>query len=350
MSTPLRVVHYLNQFFAGLGGEAANDTPFQAKDVPLGPGRALQQALGKDGVVVTTIFAGDDYFVSNQDACIEQVRLQLRKLKPDLVVAGPAFDAGRYGLACALVCKAAWEIGIPSITGMHPDNAGIAPYKQQVLAAATGESPTEMVANLKTMARLGLKLARKQPLGPAHAEGYLPTSIRLPYVRHEIGAEAAANMLMARISGKPFVSEIPATQYDSVPIPPALQELRTTSVALITSAGIVPRGNPDQQSSSVPRRALVYDVSGKDRLTVDAWESVHSGFKGFIYNTVNPNYALPLPAAREAERRNLIKSIYPRIFTVVGGGCPVSDARRMGVQIAQELKREGVRAAILCST
>lgn len=350
MSSPLRVVHYLNQFFAGLGGETANDTPLQSKDGAIGPGRALQQVLGKEGVVVATIYAGDDYFVSNQEASVEGVEGHLRKLRPDVVFAGPAFDAGRYGLACALVCKAAWEMGIPAVTGMHPENAGIAPYRQQVLAATTGDNPTEMVANLKTMVRLGLKLARSEQLGPAHVEGYLPTGIRRPYVRQEIGAEVAADMLLRRIAGKPFVSEIPATQYDSVAVPPPLKELQTTTVALITSAGLVPRGNPDQQSGSVPRRALVYDVSGKDRLTVDEWESVHSGFKGFIYNTVNPNYALPLPAVREAARKKLIKGIYPRIFTVVGGGCPVSDARRMGAGIAQELKREGVGAAILCST
>lgn len=316
----------------------------------MGPGRALQQVLGNDGTVVTTIFAGDDYFVSNQDACVAQIQESLRSLKPDLLFAGPAFDAGRYGLACALVCKTAWEMGIPAVTGTHPDNAGLFPFRQQVLAVATGESPTEMMANLKNMARLGLKLARKEPLGPAHSEGYLPTGIRRPYVREQIGAARAVSMVIARVLGKSFASEIPAFQYDSVEAPPPLKDLTTTTVALITSAGIVPRGNPDQQSSSVPRRVLVYDVAGLDRLTVDAWESVHSGFKGFIYNTVNPNYAIPLPAAREAERRKLVKSIYPRVFTVVGGGCPVSDAKRMGAQIAKELRREGVQAAILCST
>lgn len=350
MNKPLRVVHYLNQFFAGLGGEAANDTPLEVKDGPVGPGRALQQALEKEGTVVATIFAGDDYFVSNQEACIKQVGEHLRSVKPDLLFAGPAFDAGRYGLACALVCKTAWEMGIPAVTGMHPENAGLSAYKQHVIAVATGESPTAMVANLKSMARLGLKLARKEPLGPADKEGYLPTGLRRLHVREKIGAERAVDMVLARALGKPFASEIPASHYDSVEAPPPLKDLTGTAVALITSAGIVPRGNPHQQSSAVPRRVLIYDVSGLDRLTVDAWESVHSGFKGFIYNTVNPNYALPLPAVREAERQKLIKGIYSRVFTVVGGGCPVTDAKRMGVQIAQELKREGVRAAILCST
>jgi glycine reductase complex component B subunit gamma len=346
----LRVVHYLNQFFAGLGGETVNDTPLQVKEGAVGPGKALQQALGDDATIVATIFAGDDYFVSNQDKCVEQVREALIKLKPDVLFAGPAFDAGRYGLACALVCKTAREMGIPAVTGMHPDNAGLSAYRQHVVAVATGESPTAMVANLKSMAGLGLKLARKEPLGPADKEGYLPTGVRRLYVHEKIGAERAVDMVLARVLGKPFASEIPVSHYDSVEAPPPLKSIAGATIALITSAGIVPRGNPDQQSSIVPRRLLTYDVSSLDRLTVDSWESVHSGFKGFIYNTVNPNYAVPLPAMREAERQKLIKGIYPRVFTVVGASCPVGDAKRMGAQIAQEMKREGVPAAILCST
>ncbi len=346
----VRVVLYINQFFAGLGSEEANDTPLEVRDGPVGPGRALQQALGQQGQVVATIFAGDDYFVSNQEKAVSQVEEALLRLKPDLVLAGPAFDAGRYGLACVLVCKAAWELGIPAVTGMHPDNAGISAYRRYVLAVPTGENPMEMVPALKNMLRLGLKLVRGEKLGPADVEGYQYTGLRLPYVREKTGAQRAVDMVLARVQGKPFVSEIPARPYDKVNPPEPVKDLSRAVVAMVTSAGIVPRGNPDQQSSAIPRRVLLYDVTGVDYLTVDDWESVHSGFKGYIYNTVNPNYALPLPAAREAERRGLIKGIYSKVFSVVGGGCPVSDAQRMGREIAQRLKSDGVQAAIIAST
>ena len=350
MGQPVKVLHYINQFFAGMGSEEANDTPLAVHDGPVGPGRALQQTLGDDGEVVSTVFAGDDWFVSYTEEAVSKIKQVLMDLRPDLVLAGPAFDAGRYGLACAEVCKAAWELGIPAVTGMHPDNAGISANRQQILAIPTGETPTETANDLGVMARLGLKLVRGEQLGPADVEGYLFTGLRRPHTREKPAAQRATDMLLARIGGRPFVSEIPAHMWDQVPAPKPVASLKDATIALVTSAGIVPRGNPDQQSSAVPRRVLKYDVTGIDRLTVDDWESVHSGFKGYIYNTVNPNYAMPLPAVREAERRGLIKSIYRNVFSVVGGGCPVTDARRMGKEIAQELKQQGIQAAILAST
>ena len=346
----VRVVHYINQFFAGLGSEEANDTPLQVKEGPIGPGRALQQALGERGSVVSTIFAGDDFFVSSQEEAVAQVAASLREIKPDLLLAGPAFDAGRYGLACALVCKTAWDMGIPAVTGMHPDNAGLSAYRQAVLAMPTGETPVEMAANLKSMFGLGLKLVRQEPLGPADVEGFLPTGMRRLHQREKPGGQRAVDMVLDRVLGRPFVSEIPARPYEAVDPPEPILDLRGVALGLVTSAGIVPKGNPDQQSSAIPRKLVSYNITGLNALIVDDWESVHGGFKGYIYNTVNPNYAMPLPALRAAEAKGLIKAIYPKVFSVVGAGCPVADAKRIGGEIARQFKNDGVRAAIIAST
>ena len=86
MSDPLRVVHYVNQFFGGIGG---------------------------------------DNFVSERaEDASRAIAAELDRLKPDLLVAGPAFGSGRYGLACALVCKVAQGQRVPAITAMHPENPG----------------------------------------------------------------------------------------------------------------------------------------------------------------------------------------------------------------------------------
>ena len=63
----LRVVHYLNQFFAGIGGEEKADTAPGSEGRPLGPGNALNQALtsseegrgGGDGVLRRHVFHGE---------------------------------------------------------------------------------------------------------------------------------------------------------------------------------------------------------------------------------------------------------------------------------------------------
>ena len=46
MNRPLRVVHYVNQFFAGIGGEEQAHVGVSVRDGAVGPGRALQQSLG----------------------------------------------------------------------------------------------------------------------------------------------------------------------------------------------------------------------------------------------------------------------------------------------------------------
>src|SRR5262249_12767632 len=116
MSRPLRVVHYLNQFFAGIGGEDKADVGGSVPGGPVGRGRLLQQALGEAGEVVGPILCGDTFVSDRPDEALVEIGAALGRLTPDVVVAGPAFGSGRYGLACAHVCRRAREARIPAIT------------------------------------------------------------------------------------------------------------------------------------------------------------------------------------------------------------------------------------------
>ena len=51
MSEPKRVVHYVNQFFGGVGGEDKADIPPRHQSGPVGPGRLLQEHLGSGASV-----------------------------------------------------------------------------------------------------------------------------------------------------------------------------------------------------------------------------------------------------------------------------------------------------------
>src|SRR5438874_900084 len=68
----LRIVHYLNQFFAGLGSEAQADVGPGKKPGAVGPARALQQALGDRGEVVATVYCGDNR-AAEQPSSINEV-------------------------------------------------------------------------------------------------------------------------------------------------------------------------------------------------------------------------------------------------------------------------------------
>ena len=350
MAEPLRVVQFLNQFFGGIGAEEHANTPFQVVEGAAGSGRALQQLLGDRGAVVATFICGDNTFAEEGEQTTVAASEALQRFNPHLVLAGPAFDAGRYGLACAQMCAVAREAGLPAVTGMYHENPGYTTFRRNLICVPTDTRATEMQAVLARMLELGVKLARGEELGPAATEGYLPTGIRQHVVRKKPGWQRSIEMLEARVNGQPYLSEIRLQQYETVPLPQPVSNLEQMTLGLVTSGGLVPRGNPDHQGSGFAQEAFRYSIEGLSALTTKDWESVHGGFNPRILNTKNPGYVLPLPVLRQLEGEGQIGAIYPFFFSTVGNGTAVSDAKRMGVQIAQEFKKAEIRAALLVAT
>ena len=101
-----RIIHYINQFYAGIGGEEKADVTPEIREGVVGPGMALKAALGTDAEIVATVVCGDSYFASNMEKASAEILDMMKKYKPDAVVAGPAFNAGRYGTACGALCEA----------------------------------------------------------------------------------------------------------------------------------------------------------------------------------------------------------------------------------------------------
>jgi glycine reductase len=349
MATPLRVVHYLNQFFAGVGGEDVANIPPRLQEGPVGSGQPLQQALKPEGSVVATLICGDNYLNEARDNALTAIVALLRELKPDLLIAGPAFESGRYGLACAEVCKAALGIGIPALAGMHPDNPGVDSGRPDVVVVPTGASPVEMQAALTAMARLAIKLGRKQALGPAEVEGFLPRGIRHPYTREAPGYRRALDMLKGKLHSRPFTTEVPILVPERIAPAPPIADLSTAIIALVTTGGLVRKGNPDKQVSANATRYFRHDVSELESLTGRDWEAYHAGYFNHIVNK-NPNYILPLSFMRDLERKGEIGGIYPYIYALPGVSTPVAQARRMGAEVAYELKEARVAGCLLVAT
>ncbi len=350
MAEAVRVVQFLNQFFGGIGGEDKANTPPQLRRGAVGAGRALQATLGQDGEVVSTIICGDNFFADEQECATATLDQLLRREKPDLVIAGPAFDAGRYGYACANVSVRARELGISAVTGMHRDNPGYTTYASQLVCVPTGTSSSGMQDALGRMVRLGLKLARGEKLGPAAAEGYLPTGIRKHTARSKPAWERAVDMLEARLAGQPWTSEVLAQRYEDVPVRPAARDVSKVKLGLVTSGGLVPKHNPDGQVSGFAEEAFRYSIDDLRQLSTSEWESVHGGFNTVFLNTRSPNYVLPLPALRNFEDSARIKSLHSVFFSTVGNGTSVTNAKRMGAEIAGEFASNGVAAALLVAT
>src|ERR1700730_7640942 len=95
----MRVVHYLNQFFGGIGAEEQAGTPLEVREGAVGPGKLLEQLLGDGARVVMTLVCGDNFAVEHQEEMTGAALERIRATGADLFVAGPCFDAGRYGMA-----------------------------------------------------------------------------------------------------------------------------------------------------------------------------------------------------------------------------------------------------------
>ena len=157
---PVKAVHYVNQFFGGIGGEEQAGLGVSLQQGPVASGRALQQALGDQGEVTATIICGDNHFSENSAEALAEIEKHLKAEKPDVLFAGPAFAAGRYGLACGQVCRLGEKLGIPSVTGLHPDNPAVHGARKDVTIVPTGETPADMADVLAAMTRLVLKRRR----------------------------------------------------------------------------------------------------------------------------------------------------------------------------------------------
>jgi glycine reductase len=152
----MRIVHYLNQFFGGLGGEEKAGTALEARAGAVGPGKLLEQMLGGDASVVLTLVCGDNYAVENQEAMIAKALDQIRAAKADLFVAGPCFEAGRYGMAAGALCAAVQaKLKIPVITGMGEENPGADLYREMLYIIDSGTNAAKMRDVMGKIAALG---------------------------------------------------------------------------------------------------------------------------------------------------------------------------------------------------
>jgi glycine reductase len=111
----------------------------------------------------------------------------------------------------------------------------------------------------------------------------------------------------------------------------------------------VRKGNPDKQVSANATRYFRHDVSELESLSGKDWEAYHAGYFNHIVNK-NPNYILPLSFMRDLQRKGEIGGIYPHIYALPGVSTPVAQARRMGADIARELKEARVSGCLLVAT
>ena len=347
----IKVVQYINQFFAQIGGEemAHYEAELRAGEV-VGPALAFQTAFKDEAEIVATIICGDSYFNENLEKAKADILEMVKSQEPDLFIAGPAFNAGRYGVACGTIATAVQEeLGIPAVTGMYVENPGADMFKDKVYMVATKNNAAGMRDAVKKMAPLALKLARKEAIGASIEEGYLPNGTRVNFFENERGSKRAVNMLLNKLADKPFVTEYPMPDFDRVDPETAVVDITKAKIALVTSGGIVPKGNPDRIESSNATRYGEYDITGVADLTEATYETAHGGYDP-VYANEDADRVLPVDVLREMEAAGEIGSLHHLFYTTTGNGTAVASAKAFAAEFAAKLKADGVDAVILTST
>ncbi len=352
MPATIRAIHYLNQFFGGLGGEEQADVAPQWFDGPKGPGQLIQ-SLEPSIDIVGTIVAGDNYMAEHLDAAVAEIigLLEARAsgVEPDLLLSGPAFNAGRYGMACGAVCQAVQErFGIPAVSAMFAENPAVEIYRRRVNIVETGSDVMAMREAAAGMVRVGAKLVAGEAIIPDE-DGTIPHGLRQNYFADATGAERAVDMLLRKLSGESPETEYPMPVFSRVPPAPPVKDMATATVALVTSGGIVPQGNPDRIESANASKFGAYSLQGLDRLSAESHQSVHGGYDRTFANQ-DPNRVLPLDVVRELEREGRIGRLHDTYYATVGNATSVARAEEYGREIAAELVNVGVQAVILTST
>ena len=346
----MRVVHYLNQFFGGLGGEEKADLPLEAREGAIGPGKLLEQLLGTGAKIVMTLTCGDNYAVENQPAMVDTALERIHEASADLFVAGPCFQAGRYGMAAGALCEAVQsKLGIPVVTAMARENPGVDLYRELMFIIDSGDNAAKMRDVLATMAILAVKLVQKKTIGSPKEMGYIPRGLIRDEFVEKTSAERLVEMLLAKVKSQPFESEMIATAFAPVPMPPAVKDLKKAKLMLITDGGLVPKGNPDKIQGSAATRWGSYSIKDCTDLRSEDYEISHGGYDPQFVRQ-DPNRLVPLDVMRELEREGVIGELCEEFLSTSGLANPLSNTRRMGREMAEKAKRLGIDAIILTST
>lgn len=347
---PLKIVHYVNQFFGGIGGEDKAYIGPKIVNGPIGPGRLIQENLGGHGDVVATVICGDNYFSEKVEDATKQVIALIKNYQPDGVIAGPAFDAGRYGIACGALCKAVQEqLGIPAVTGMYKENPGVDLYRRYVYIIETADSAKKMAESINRMMSILLKLIDDEKIGKPNLEGYFPRGYLINEISERLGSERLVSMLLAKIKGELFESEVVYPKYDRVEPAPGIKDLHSAIIALATDGGLVPKGNPDRIEARAATRFGSYSIEGKYTLDPGEYEVSHVGYTP-VYVLQDVNRLVPVDVMRDLEKEGRIKKLYEKFYSTSGAVCVVENAKRIGQAIAREMKNEGISGVILTST
>lgn len=355
-----KAVHYINQFYGQIGGEDKADVGFSVREGVVGPGILLQKFLGDDVEIVATVICGDNYFSTQLETASEELLALVAPYGPEIFFAGPAFGSGRYGIACGQACKAVGaQFKIPVVTGMHEENPGVDVYRAHAYVAKTHATAAKMADAMERMASIGMHLLQNTHghlfysgfgIGTPEEEGYFSQQIVRNLFSEKNVAQRATDMLLAKIAGKPFETEMPVIEFEHIEIPSAIPDLSKMRVAIVSDGALVDKDNSPHlktRNCDTWGKFNLEEFFGPDK-TAEDYAVVHTG-----YHHVNilgdRNRMVPYDTLKQLEKEGVIGKLHEDYYVTCGNAGIAGWCSRMGAEIAQELVRADVDAVLLTS-
>lgn len=345
----LRVGHYINQFFAQLGGEEAASVGLSVHEKPLGPGLIISRQADIEAEVAVTVVCGDNYIAEHLETAADEIAAIFERYQVDVVLAGPAYAAGRYGVGCGAVCRAVQErLGIPAVTAMNEENPGVNLYRKSLYILRAGKNARTVSRDISAMLALADQLRAGLP-GIPEGQNYFPRGLVQNVPSPYTSSARAVNMLLDKIAGREFTTEVPLSKQEKVPPAPAVADLSQSTVVMVTDGGLYPMGNPDHMPPANPDRFERYPVGGMDALPRGAYEVSHNGYD-HAYVAEDPNRLVPLDGMRALERRHVIGKLHDFYLSTTGLTTTIVNSKKIAAGMIAYIRNHGIDAAILTST
>ena len=248
------------------------------------------------------------------------------------------------------IAKAVEErLGIPVITAAYEENPGVDMFRKDLIIVKTGNSAASMRDVVKVLCPLIEKLAKHEEILGPDIEGYHERGIRVNYFAKERASERAIKMLVKKLKGEEFKTDLPMPKFDRVEPAKPIEDIKKAKIALVTSGGIVPTGNPDHIESSNATKYGSYSIEGMQELSPKDFTTIHGGYdRQFVME--NPNLVVPLDVMREFEKAGEFGELYNTFFTTTGTGTATGSAAKFGSDIGKTLIDDHVDGVILVST
>lgn len=160
----MKIIMIYDQIQSGLGTKDDRMVPLGGKNESIGPAVMMAPFLKNiDAKVVACLYCGNGTYLDNPEETSRKLCKMVEKLKPDVVMCGPAFNFKDYARMCAHVAHDINEkTSVKAFAAMSVDNADtIAEYKDKVSIVKTpNKGDTGLNSALKNMCDLAQAMVK----------------------------------------------------------------------------------------------------------------------------------------------------------------------------------------------